>query len=1118
MAALLVVLVPIVARPSQADAQAAAVVINEFLAVNTVTLADNTGEFEDWIELHNTATSAVDLGGWTIADGGNSFTFAPGTTISSDEYLVMWASGDITRSAAGFLHLPFKLSGDGESLTLRDSAGVLSEPSWATSYPAQIADASYGIASGGQIRYFATPTPGAANGGGLGGLVSPVTFSVPHGFFDSAQTVVLSTTTTGAQIRYTLDGSTPTDANGLALASGGSVTVADTSVVRAIAYRSGWASSAVETRSYLFSADIASQSTVAPEGWPADQEINGMRAFYGVDPTLTAAERAQVEQSLTAIPTMSITTDLDNLFDPATGIWTNPRERGIEWEAPVSIELIDPTGAQPGFDINGGLRLRGNSSRELGNFKHSMRLVFNDTYGDGELNYPLFGNEGVGSYESVDLKTAQSWSWQRPSATRVGRGTETTWLRDVWNRDSQGAMGQPYARGRFVHAFINGQYWGLYMTEERVSNQHAADYTGGNEEDFDVIKRDTSNPAFADALHVEARDGTLDDWLSLWPLVEDHSLTDTEWAQFRNEVDLENLADFYVLMFYGGDSDSTPRFTLDRSNNWLAFRNRAGVGEAARWQFNDRDSESALCTDTDAARPPDWNPTPPWNLDAGVGTYLPPENFLAPAWLFEAALTQPEFVQIFQDRVQMHLVDPAGALSIDASLARLNARAAVVDLAVDAEAARWGDTWISPGFGRADWEQATQTVRECFQLRRTVIEQYLREDGLWPESDPAQITPAGGAVAFGTEVTVTSAGGTVWITTDGSDPRAADGSPSATAVQYSGPFAITGDTTVRARVQLAAGDWSPLAEETYQLSTPAGPVVVALNELNAVSSSRFLGGGVAGDIANGSDATLGRIEGNGGDWFELVVIEDNLDLRGWTIDIWTSDTGVAAKDASLTFGNDPILNDLLAGTIITISEDIADDVSYDPRRGDWHINLQSNTALAGSYITAGTQSNFAISNDNTQIALFDDAGTARQLRTGEGTVPGVSVSSTEVLKLEGEPTSALTPTSTLYNDGTTSTWGLPNVWANGTETQTLADLRIVFGDVDCDGLITIGDALMIAQYSVLTRDDTDTCPLGNPRTQLFAAAGDVDDDGSVDIGDALLIAQCTVGLTNVFCP
>jgi hypothetical protein len=73
------------------------------------------------------------------------------------------------------------------------------------------------------------------------------------------------------------------------------------------------------------------------------------------------------------------------------------------------------------------------------------------------------------------------------------------------------------------------------------------------------------------------------------------------------------------------------------------------------------------------------------------------------------------------------------------------------------------------------------------------------------------------------------------------------------------------------------------------------------------------------------------------------------------------------------------------------------------------------------------------------------------------------------------------------------------------------------GDVSCDSIIEVGDALMIAQSSVGLRTLSATCPLANPLTQI-GPGGDVDDDGFIDVGDALLVARCTVGLVNSFCP
>ena len=56
------------------------------------------------------------------------------------------------------------------------------------------------------------------------------------------------------------------------------------------------------------------------------------------------------------------------------------------------------------------------------------------------------------------------------------------------SRDSQLALGQPSTRSTWLHLYINGQYWGLYQTQERADADFAVSYFGGKAEDYDVIK------------------------------------------------------------------------------------------------------------------------------------------------------------------------------------------------------------------------------------------------------------------------------------------------------------------------------------------------------------------------------------------------------------------------------------------------------------------------------------------------------------------------------------------------------------------------------------------------------------------------------------------------------
>ena len=152
---------------------------------------------------------------------------------------------------------------------------------------------------------------------------------------------------------------------------------------------------------------------------------------------------------------------MPNLFDPVTGIYANPGNDGLAWERPAAIELIYPDG-QAGFHINGGIRIRGGYSRSTGNPKHAFRLFFRAAYGDSKLNYPAFKNQGgANSFDGFDLRTFENYSWSFEGDYRFIA------LRDQFSRDTQLAQGRPAERGDYYHLYINGQYWGLFDTDER---------------------------------------------------------------------------------------------------------------------------------------------------------------------------------------------------------------------------------------------------------------------------------------------------------------------------------------------------------------------------------------------------------------------------------------------------------------------------------------------------------------------------------------------------------------------------------------------------------------------------------------------------------------------------
>ena len=96
------------------------VVINELMASNMATIADQDGEFDDWVELYNNTSTAINLNGYYLSDDPNDlmkYQF-PNVTIDGNGFIVVWLDNDLTQQG---LHADFKLSATGEELLLINS-------------------------------------------------------------------------------------------------------------------------------------------------------------------------------------------------------------------------------------------------------------------------------------------------------------------------------------------------------------------------------------------------------------------------------------------------------------------------------------------------------------------------------------------------------------------------------------------------------------------------------------------------------------------------------------------------------------------------------------------------------------------------------------------------------------------------------------------------------------------------------------------------------------------------------------------------------------------------------------------------------------------------------------
>jgi len=135
--------------------------INEFMADNEGTIADENGNYGDWIEIYNGDYEDVFLGDLYLTDNFNNpgKWKMPDITLASGGFILIWADGTTT---AGSKHASFKLAKEGEEIGIY-SAGLLVIDT--LSYGLQREDVSMGRSRDGgeEIIFLAAATPGRTN-------------------------------------------------------------------------------------------------------------------------------------------------------------------------------------------------------------------------------------------------------------------------------------------------------------------------------------------------------------------------------------------------------------------------------------------------------------------------------------------------------------------------------------------------------------------------------------------------------------------------------------------------------------------------------------------------------------------------------------------------------------------------------------------------------------------------------------------------------------------------------------------------------------------------------------------------------------------------------------------
>jgi len=138
--------------------------INEFMASNDAALADQNGEYDDWLEIYNPGDSDANISGLYLSDKPNNLAkwkIPHSTVVPAGGFLLIWCDEDGGQSG---LHTNFKLSADGEFIALTDIDGTTVIDS--LTFGKQETDVSLGRTSDGADSWqsFSQTTPGNSNG------------------------------------------------------------------------------------------------------------------------------------------------------------------------------------------------------------------------------------------------------------------------------------------------------------------------------------------------------------------------------------------------------------------------------------------------------------------------------------------------------------------------------------------------------------------------------------------------------------------------------------------------------------------------------------------------------------------------------------------------------------------------------------------------------------------------------------------------------------------------------------------------------------------------------------------------------------------------------------------
>ncbi|MFT4875929.1 MAG: hypothetical protein ACI8S2_000660 [Bacteroidia bacterium] len=531
-------------------------VINEVMASNAATIADEDGDYTDWLELYNSSNTAMDLSQYWLTDDKDEKKkwHLPAIQLLPSEHLLVFCSGKDRLS--GELHTNFKISAAGEKVRIYNESGVEIDQIESI---AVFTDQSFGSKKDGSTEriIFEVPTPGFTNGS-KSPYFNAVRFSQKGGIYSQSFNLELIGDDT-TELFYTLDGSIPS--------------------ILGIQY-----SKSIALDKSLLSTKNISDIVMSPDDvhhLPVGDlpQVIVLRAakFYNGKRISPVSTQTYLIKELTfpiiELPIVSIATDSLSLFSQDTGIFVpgihfdksspnvsgNYFQTGEEWERLINVEYFSPL-SNESFNQECGLRTHGSGSRKPP--QKAMRIYARSEYGKSTFDGEVLIEKPFVSFKRLILKPFYS-SWSQNGCTDYIAG------RMAKNLNLEYLAAEP------ILLFVNGEYWGIYYLQERLDERYLEQNTEVEGDSIDIIE----------SWFGQVNEGNNKNFNTLYDFINDNDLkSPANYAKITEWIDIDNFIDYQIFQAFISNYDWP-------DNNMKCWRERR---EGAKWRWIFFDADGAL--------------------------------------------------------------------------------------------------------------------------------------------------------------------------------------------------------------------------------------------------------------------------------------------------------------------------------------------------------------------------------------------------------------------------------------------------------------------------------------------------------------------------------------------